>query len=261
MEKFFTISKTAKMVDMTTETLRHYDRINLVKPCKTDEWTGYRYYSGQEVVRLNTIKALQCMDLTLAEIKEILEYSDFDKIIKLLKQAEMNAESKIAELEYSKAKIQRARKFYESKLQGENPPSNLFIKTFPQRVLLLSDTMEQPTLNNLWDYHRHYYDQIGENDKSNFVFEDLAGIYEKGGIARLFAVCTKYKQINGLNILPKGEYLCADCTEETREQILKTLLDTAKTQYNIIPEFTVHLIVLSGILQWNYQIQILIKKL
>jgi len=100
MEKFFTISQTAKMVDMTTETLRHYDRINLVKPYKTDEWTGYRYYSVQEVVRLNTIKALQCMDLTLAEIKEILEYSDFDKIIKLLKQAEMNAESKIAELRH-----------------------------------------------------------------------------------------------------------------------------------------------------------------
>ena len=36
MEKFFTISQTAKMVDMTTETLRHYDRINLVKPCKMD---------------------------------------------------------------------------------------------------------------------------------------------------------------------------------------------------------------------------------
>ena len=261
MEKFFTISQTAKMVDMTTETLRHYDRINMVKPYKTDEWTGYRYYSVQEVVRLNTIKALQCMDLTLAEIKEILEYSDFDKIIKLLKQAEMNAESKIAELEYSKAKIQRARKFYESKLQGENPPSNLFIKTFPQRVILLSDTMEQPTLNNLWDYHSHYYDQIGENDKSNFAFEDLAGIYEKGGISRLFAVCTKYKKINGLNILPKGEYLCADCTEETREQILKTLQKNEKTQYNIIPEFTVHLIVLSGILQWNYQIQILVKEL
>ena len=121
--------------------------------------------------------------------------------------------------------------------------------------------MEQPTLNNLWDYHSHYYDQIGENDKSNFAFEDLAGIYEKGGISRLFAVCTKYKKINGLNILPKGEYLCADCTEETREQVLKTLLDTAKTQYNIIPEFTVHLIVLSGILQWNYQIQILVKEL
>lgn len=261
MEKFFTISQTAKMVDMTAETLRHYDRINLVKPCKTDEWTGYRYYSAQEIVRLNTIKALQCMDLTLSEIKKILEYSDFNKIVTLLKQAEMKAESKIAELEYSKEKIQRARKFYESKLQGENQPNDYYIKTFQQRVILLSDTMETPTLNNLWDYHSHYYDQIGVNDKENFSFEDLAGIYESNGISRLFAVCTRYKKIDGIQILPKGEYLCADCTEENREQVLKALFDNAKTLYGIIPEFSIHLIVLSGILQWNYQIQILLKKL
>ena len=76
MEKFFTISQTAKMVDMTTETLRHYDRINMVKPYKTDEWTGYRYYSVQEVVRLNTIKALQCMDLTRKSTEQLI-YKNF----------------------------------------------------------------------------------------------------------------------------------------------------------------------------------------
>ncbi len=260
MEKLFTISQTAKIVDMTTETLRHYDRINLVNPFKTDDWTGYRYYSAQELVRLNTVKALQCMDLTLAEIKEILEYRDFDKIITLLKQAEAKAESKIAELEYSKSKIIRARKFYESKLQCGNQPTDYFVKTFPQRVILLSDTMQLPTLNNLWDYHSHYYEQLGENDKGDFSFEDLAGIYESGGASRLFAVCTRYKKIDGLKILPKGEYLCADCTEENRNLVLNTLLDTAKSQYGIIPEFSVHLVVLSGILQWNYQIQILVNK-
>ena len=66
MKNYFSISQTAKIVGMTTETLRHYDRIDLVKPCKVDECTGYRYYSQQEIVRLNTIKALQCMDLTLS---------------------------------------------------------------------------------------------------------------------------------------------------------------------------------------------------
>ena len=73
MEKLFSVSQTAKTVDMTAETLRHYDRIGLVKPCKVDEWTGYRYYSRQEIVKLNTIRALRVMDLTLAEIKKILE--------------------------------------------------------------------------------------------------------------------------------------------------------------------------------------------
>ncbi len=45
MEKFFSVSQTAEIVGMTAETLRHYDRIGLVRPNKTDEWTGYRYYT------------------------------------------------------------------------------------------------------------------------------------------------------------------------------------------------------------------------
>ena len=86
MEKIFSIEKAAKAVGTTAETLRHYDRIGLVKPCKTDEWTGYRYYSERELVRLNTVRALRCMDLSLKEIKEILELDDFEKINEELRQ-------------------------------------------------------------------------------------------------------------------------------------------------------------------------------
>lgn len=92
MKEYFSISQTAKILGITTETLRHYDRIDLVKPCKVGEWTGYRYYSEQEIVRLNTIKELRCMDLTLSEINEILAYDDFNKIIATLKQAEKSAD-------------------------------------------------------------------------------------------------------------------------------------------------------------------------
>ena len=98
MEKFFSIKKAAEITGLTAETLRHYDRIGLVKPCRTDEWTGYRYYSRQEVVRLNTIQLLRCMGLSLAEIKEILSYDDLEKIVGALKQAERRADEKIAEL-------------------------------------------------------------------------------------------------------------------------------------------------------------------
>ena len=72
MESYFSISEAAKIVGLTSETLRHYDRIDLVKPCKKDQWSGYRYYSEQEIVRLNTIQALRCMDLSLKEIKKVL---------------------------------------------------------------------------------------------------------------------------------------------------------------------------------------------
>lgn len=259
MKDYFSISQAAKIADMTTEALRHYDRIDLVKPCKIDAWTGYRYYSQQEIVRLNTIRALRCMDLTLSEIKDILAYDDFNKIIDTLKQAEKKADEKIAELNYAKTKINRARVFYESKLNGEQQRENVFVKHYPQRVILLSQTMEKPTLDNLWNYHRHFYNQISANQKDDFSFEDLAGIYEQDGQSRLFAVCTRYSKIAGLKILPQGNYLCADCNEENRDKTIETLLATAKNDYNTIPNFTVQLIVLSGILQWNYQIQMFIS--
>ena len=55
MEKYFSIGEAAKAVHTTTETLRHYDRIGLVKPSKKDEWTKYRYYTEQDIIRLNTV--------------------------------------------------------------------------------------------------------------------------------------------------------------------------------------------------------------
>lgn len=50
--------------------------------------------------------------------------------------------------------------------------------------------------------------------------------------------------------------MCADCTEENREEILRELMQTARERYRASPAFTVQLIVVSGILQWNYQAQV-----
>ena len=83
-------------VRTTSETLRHYDRIGLVKPSKKDEWTHYRYYTEQDIVRLHTVRALQVMDLPLQEIKKVLEYDDLEKIVDFLAQAEKKADKKIA---------------------------------------------------------------------------------------------------------------------------------------------------------------------
>lgn len=107
------------MVGMTSETLRHYDRIGLVKPSKRDEWTSYRYYTRQDIVMLNTVRALQQMDLPLQKIKAVLEVDDLQEIIEFLTAAERKADEKIDSLKHSKAKIQTARQSYEEKLHGQ----------------------------------------------------------------------------------------------------------------------------------------------
>ena len=132
------------------------------------------------------------------------------------------------------------------------------MKDYEKRVILLSETLEEATVNNLWNYLSHFYTQISPEVKDDFSFEDLAGIYTENKVNRLFAVCNRYVNIDGLKILPKGKYLCASCTEENREQTLKDLLNMTHIKYGVNPKFTVQLIVVCGILQWNYELQVYI---
>ena len=243
MDRFFSVGEAAKAANTTAETLRHYDRIGLVKPSKKDEWTRYRYYTEQDIVRLNTVRALQLMDLPLQEIKKVLEYDDLEKIIAFFQQ-------------FSKAKIQLAKADYVRNLELQRQSRSAFLKEYPQRVILLSDTLEMPTLENLWNYLNHFYEKLPTGLKEQFAFEDLAGIYTEGERTRLFAVCTRYAELEGLKTLPEGRYLCAHCTEETRTKALEELLRLAREEYGEEPSFTVQLIVVSGILQWNYEVQV-----
>lgn len=258
MEKYFSVGEAAKAAHTTSETLRHYDRIGLVKPSKKDEWTNYRYYTEQDIVRLNTIRALQVMDLPLKEIKEVLEYDDLEKIIDFLEQTEKKADEKMAALQYSKSKIALAKADYERKLKARDQLNGTVVKELPKRVILLSETLEVPTLDNLWNYLSHFYDKVTPELKDEFYFEDMAGIYSEEGLTRLFAVCVRYVDIDGLKVLPAGKYLCASCTEDSREQTLRELIHMAQTQYGAEPSFTVQLIVVSGILNWNYEAQVFV---
>lgn len=260
MKKYFSVGEAAKSVHTTSETLRHYDRIGLVKPSKKDEWTNYRYYTEQDIVRLHTVRALQVMDLPLQEIKKVLEYDDLKRIVDFLAQAERKAEEKIAALQYSKSKILTAKAEYERKLNGQHKVHGAFLKEYPERVILLSDTLETPTLDNLWNYLSHFYDKITPDLKEQFSFEDLAGIYTENGVSRLFATCIRFADIDGLKVLPAGKYLCASCTEENREQVLSEVMSLARTEHGVDPTFTVQLIVLAGILHWNYEVQVYIER-
>ena len=256
----FTIKQAAELAGTTGETLRHYDRIGLVKPCQRDKFSGYRYYSQQEIVQLKTIELLKMMDFSLTDIKELLQQKDLSCVIARLKQAEQSADQKIARLKYAKEKIKRARLDYEKKKNAaQGGEEDWFVKRIPKRVILLSENLERPSLENLWGYHSHFYEQLSEQQRPKFLFEDMAGTITVKGKTRLFAVCRSFPSLEGLTVLPEGDYLCANCTEENKDQVLQALLIRAKEAYGARPEFTVHSIVVTGILQWDYQIQLYLQ--
>lgn len=260
-KKYFTIGEAAKSTHTTSETLRHYDRIGLVKPSMKDAWTNYRYYAKQDIIRINTVKALQCMDLSLKEIQDVLSCDNLEDIVSFLTEAEKKADEKIALLKTSKERIKRAKADYSAKLENKELIENFKIREIPERVILLSDSLATPTVDNLWNYLSHFYDKLDPDLKNKFHFEDKAGIYTEGEKSRLFAICLRHTDIEGIKRLPSGRYLCADCSDEDKERTIEKLLDTARKQYDANPGFIVQQIIVTGILQWIYEIQIYIGRL
>ena len=54
-KKKLKIGEFSQLMQVTVKTLRHYEQKGLLVPDEVDEWTGYRYYSIDQMQRLKTI--------------------------------------------------------------------------------------------------------------------------------------------------------------------------------------------------------------
>lgn len=70
MKEIISITEMAKLRNVSTETLRHYDRIDLLKPVYVNPDTGYRYYSITQYEKIGTIRELKNLGMSLGEIKD-----------------------------------------------------------------------------------------------------------------------------------------------------------------------------------------------
>jgi len=71
MSELYTIGRLSKVVNISADTLRYYDKIGLLKPNHTDRDTGYRYYTISQAADINRILELKEFGFTLSEIKEM----------------------------------------------------------------------------------------------------------------------------------------------------------------------------------------------
>jgi DNA-binding transcriptional MerR regulator/predicted transcriptional regulator YdeE len=66
------IGEFSKLAQVPIATLRYYDQVGLLKPVEVDRFTGYRYYSVNQLPRLNRILALKGLGFSLEEISAAL---------------------------------------------------------------------------------------------------------------------------------------------------------------------------------------------
>lgn len=79
------IGELSAMTHVSIRTLRHYDKLGLLKPAQVTE-AGYRQYDETSLQRLHTILLFRELEFPLADIKAIIDAPDFDPIDALDKQ-------------------------------------------------------------------------------------------------------------------------------------------------------------------------------
>ncbi|WP_223593569.1 MerR family transcriptional regulator [Neobacillus bataviensis] len=120
MKERLTISEMAKLRGVTTETLRHYDRIDLFKPNYVDSQTGYRYYSIFQYEILGTIKELRQIGMSTEEIKQYFNQRNFKKSRDILKAKHVELVSRLKELSELEENIQEKIAYLDSVLSEES---------------------------------------------------------------------------------------------------------------------------------------------
>lgn len=80
----YTIGETARLLGVSTQTLRFYDKKKILSPVYTDAETGYRYYSYKQFHIIDRIKYLQSFGLSLEEIAVIIKQGTVDGLMPFL---------------------------------------------------------------------------------------------------------------------------------------------------------------------------------
>lgn len=105
-EKLMTCGQFAKKSRTPKKTIIYYDEFGILHPYYVAE-NGYRYYASKQLVLIENIKALQLTGLSLTEIKNILEVSDYDELSNFLSERISCIEEKINELNETKKALQK----------------------------------------------------------------------------------------------------------------------------------------------------------
>ncbi|MDU2064461.1 MAG: MerR family transcriptional regulator [Sporomusaceae bacterium] len=266
MKKYYTIGETAKLLGVTAQTLRHYEKIGILEPRYISEKNGYRYYEFNQFHIIDRIKYLQYLGLSLTEIGNIVKKGTVDGLLPALEQEWQEANR---ELEVIRTRIKDVEWYidYFTYLSKMDASKALYRMHMEKRHLIyvpcydddeladmeirLAKARSRKELHHL-SYRRQYGYELTPNSLFQRKFDPKTYfIYLKD---RPSFFTPYYKE------LPAGEYLCF------RTKLLQQKWDTTLLQkyFDFLPRPTTILALefennLVEYMNADYEVQILLE--
>ena len=139
------IGDFSKLSLVSVRTLRYYEEMGLLAPIEVDRFTSYRYYSVDQLPRLNRILALKDLGLSLEQIAELLDEGlPPEQLRGMLRMKQAEIQQQVQEDQERLARVEARLR----QIEQENTVSTYDViikKIEPQTVASLRKVIPAPT--------------------------------------------------------------------------------------------------------------------
>lgn len=150
------IGDFSQLGQVSVRTLHHYDERGLLKPAEIDDWTGYRFYSVEQLPRLNRILALKDLGFSLDQISHLVQDGVPAERLRgmlTLQQAEIERQ-----LTRGQARLMRVEaRLKQIEHEGEPSPYEVVLKKAPPQTVVSARAVV-PTMADVARYRCELYE-------------------------------------------------------------------------------------------------------
>lgn len=151
------IGNFARLSQVSVVTLRYYDEMDLLKPVKIDQITGYRFYSAHQLPRLNRILALKDLGFSLEQIKLMLaDGMSLEQLSNMLKMQKEEVQKHLADEQERLHRIES--RLRQIEMENKMPNYDVVVKTVPA-TLVASRRVTIPTNDQVPQYLGPAFDE------------------------------------------------------------------------------------------------------
>ncbi|MBP7690257.1 MAG: MerR family transcriptional regulator [Thermoflexales bacterium] len=154
----FKIGDFSQMGQVSIRTLRLYDELGLLRPAQIDKFTSYRFYTLEQLPRLNRILALKDLGLSLEQIGDLLKRdlpAEQLRGMLMLKQAEI--ETQMQEMQSQMRRVEARLKQIER--EGQPPEYDVVIKSVAAQTIASVRGLI-PQLSDMVGVRCHLYEDL-----------------------------------------------------------------------------------------------------
>lgn len=134
-----TIREFSRLTHTPIDTLKHYDRMALLKPAYVGE-NRYRYYRPEQALQLTRILFGVRAKAHLSDIKSLMEEEDPQRAIGQYREIYAGLEQRVQELAAMQQAIRNL--LYYFSIYQEHPAETFFSVYFPECFILLSEKLD-----------------------------------------------------------------------------------------------------------------------